>query len=94
MPKISFKRHRHSVRLVRHCYSPVVKRSVAVPVGSLRVDADPADVPVCIDLCRDAHLSMDDIVRVQEWLHVHGDREAAQRRREKHRQLEAALREE
>jgi len=91
MPKISFKRQRRSVRLVRHRYSPAAKRGVAVPVGSVMLDAAPEDVPACIDLCASAVLSPDDVARVREWLRAHGDPDAAKRRREMEQRIEARV---
>lgn len=93
MPTISFKRQRGSVRLVRHCYSPIAKRGVAVTVGSVMLDADPDEVPNCIRLRAAACLTDDDIARVREWLQMHGCPEAAKRRREKEERLHARFRE-
>jgi hypothetical protein len=75
MPRLSFKFRRgaRTVQLVRHVYSPTHKRSVSIPVGSIRIDADPDLLPVGLRLTAAQNLSADDLAAVRAWLERHGD---------------------
>jgi hypothetical protein len=75
MPRLSFKFRRgaRTAQLVRHVYSPARKRSVAVAVGSIRIDSDPDLLPAGLRLANGQELSADDLAALRAWLERHGD---------------------
>ncbi|MEW6384745.1 MAG: hypothetical protein AB1514_12395 [Pseudomonadota bacterium] len=82
MPRLCFKTRLDgtTVQLVRHIYSPELKRSRTLTLGSLPLDADPEDVRHGLRLRPGVELADDEWLMIAEWLRVHGDVEAARRR--------------
>jgi hypothetical protein len=93
MPRICFKRRAggNTVQLVKHVYTPTAKRTCTITVGTLRLDADPDNLP--IRLRTDPGLSAAEVEAVRLWLTQNGDPIAAARRREEAQRLEMQIRE-
>jgi hypothetical protein len=85
MPRLSFKFRRgtRTAQLVRHVYSPAHKRSVAIAVGSIRIDADPDLLPAGLRLVDGQELSADDLAALRAWLERNGDSRLAAARAER-----------
>lgn len=97
MPNLRFKvqkshPERRTVQLVRYRYSSARKRGQTEYVGSLRLDADPDDLPHGLVLHAGHSLVGDELREVREWLLVHGDPVARERRAAYRCRIEAELR--
>lgn len=94
MTHISFKFRPNgaTAQLVRHRYDPRIKRSRAVPVGTLDRRVDPTALPEGIALRAGETLSPEDLARIGQWLGRHGDPVAAARRRAQEARMEARIR--
>lgn len=94
MPNLCFKPRKgaRTVQLVRHLYSPAIRRSKTVTLGSLALDADPGDLGPALKLRPGVVLTDDECIEVRRWLALHGNAEAARRRREARTKIEARVR--
>jgi hypothetical protein len=94
MPNLCFKPRKgaHTVQLVRHVYSPAIRRSKTVTLGSLALDADPSDLGPALKLRPGVVLTDGECSEVQRWLVLHGNVEAAHRRRAARTRIEARVR--
>lgn len=81
-----------TVQLVRHVYSPVRKRSATVNVGSVRLDADPDELPDGLRLAPAQALDERDVATLRAWLAIHGDPAARQRREQRELRIAARVR--
>lgn len=94
MPNLCFRRRYggNTVQLVRHVYSSACKRSAAVNVGSLRLDADPVGLPDGVRLAPSQSLDERDVAAIRAWLAAHGDSAARQRRERRNVEIVARVR--
>lgn len=94
MPNLCFKARKGSrtVQVVRHAYSPEVKRSRTVTLGSVPLDADPDDFEDVLYLRPGIELNNEDLLLISAWLVMHGDAAAARRRRRQAERIAARVR--
>lgn len=70
-----------TAQLVRHVYDPSRKRSRTVTVGSLRLDADPDQLPEGLRYAGEERLDRDALTWLSAWLRQNGNKAAAEARR-------------
>jgi len=85
----------NTAQLVRYPYCRTRKRNITVTYGSIRLDADPDDVKAYLQISEryrgvpvDSLFTGDDFVVIRAWLLQHGDRRAAERRKERDARIE------
>ena len=94
MPNLCFKPRKgaRTVQLVRHIYSPAIQRSKTVTLGSLALDADPNDVGPALKLRPGIVVTEAEHAEMQRWLLLHGNVDAAERRRKVNARIASTVR--
>ena len=94
MPNLCFKPRKsaRTVQLVRHIYSPAIQRSKTVTLGSLALDADPNDVGPALKLRPGIVVTEAEHAEMQRWLLLHGNMDAAERRRKVNARIASTVR--
>ena len=94
MPNLCFKPRKgaRTVQLVRHIYSPAIQRSKTVTLGSLALDADPNDLGPALKLRPGIVVTEAEYAEMQRWLLLHGNVDAAERRRKANARIASAVR--
>ena len=94
MPNLCFKPRKsaRTVQLVRHIYSPAIQRSKTVTIGSLALDADPEDLGPALMLRPGVVVTDADYAEMQRWLLLHGNVDAAERRRKVNARIASTVR--